>query len=79
MKINIQGFGLLGPMIGCQTIELETAACVADALNSIAASVPEFTKHQSRTATAIGEALVKPEAILEDGQTLVLIPPVGGG
>jgi molybdopterin converting factor small subunit len=79
MKISIQGFGLLGPMVGSQTLELDVGATVADALKVVVANVPAFAPQQSRTATAIGEALVKPETTLEDGQILVLIPPVGGG
>lgn len=79
MNITIQGFGLLGPLLGSQKIELNSGANVADALNAVVAACPAFAEHQTRTAAALGEVLVKPDTVLEDGQTLVLIPPVGGG
>lgn len=79
MNITIQGFGLLGPLIGTRQIELPNDATVEQAVNAVCAASPAFASHQQRTATAIGDTLVFPHSRLEDGQTLVLIPPVGGG
>lgn len=79
MKITIQGFGVLGPMLGTQTIELPATANTGDALQALANAVPEFAVHQARTAVAIGDELIQANTLLQDGQALVLIPPVGGG
>ncbi|MFT7126582.1 MAG: sulfur carrier protein ThiS [Pseudoalteromonas tetraodonis] len=79
MKITIQGFGLLGPMLGEQAVELEESATVADVMTVLTATNPDFAVHHARTATAVGDQLVPANTVLRDGQTLVLIPPVGGG
>jgi molybdopterin synthase sulfur carrier subunit len=79
MKITIQGFGLLAPMLGEQTVELEKSATIADVMTVLTATNPDFAAHHARTATAVGDQLVPANTVLRDGQTLVLIPPVGGG
>lgn len=79
MKITVKGFGLLGPMIGEQQMELSAPATVAQILDNLTEQHGDFTAHRARVAVAVGDSLVSQDAPVEDGQTLVLIPPVGGG
>lgn len=79
MNITVKGFGLLGPMIGEKQMELAAPATVAQVLDNVTELHGDFTAHRARVAVAVGDSLVSLETPVEDGQTLVLIPPVGGG
>lgn len=81
MKITIEFYGALEPLCGAEhRVEFsDDAVSVAAVLDELATRVPGVEPHLPRTACAVGDELVGREHSLNDGDTLVLLPPVSGG
>lgn len=81
MQITIEFYGVLEPICGAvHHVELsDDSISVAAVLDELAARIPEVKPHLPRTACAVGDELVGREHSLNDGDTLVLLPPVSGG
>ncbi|UCD75467.1 MAG: molybdopterin converting factor subunit 1 [Phycisphaerales bacterium] len=60
-------------------VDLPDGASVADALEALSQEHESIAALRNRIAVAVDEAYVRAGTILEDGCTLVLIPPVSGG
>ena len=81
MQVTIEFFGVLRQLAGATHLELALApdSPVADALAQIAQRYPGLAGRLHDTACAIGDSLVRRDALLSEGQRLALIPPVSGG
>lgn len=81
MKTLVEFHGVLRRLAGADSlqIELPEPATAADALSKIAELSAELAARLESCACAVGDELVSRSTILEDGSTLVLIPPVSGG
>lgn len=80
--VQIECYGILQQVCGGFTREVRVAAwpvTVAEVLDGLVRDVPEMREYLTRTACAVGDAIVQRDAPLESGQTLVLLPPVSGG
>lgn len=80
--VNVECFGILQQVCGGpeRTVRVTTLpATVADILASLAQEVPAARAYLPHTACAIGDEIVKRDARLQPGDTLVLLPPVSGG
>ena len=81
MKIQIEFYGVLQRLAGANLRELNLpeGATAADVLMQLSEQSAELSARIENSACAIGEQLVSRTHLLEDGDTLVLIPPVSGG
>ncbi len=62
-----------------QVLTLPTATPVHAVLDQILIGHPELEKWRSLTRFAVNLDFVEPDRVLEDGNEVVLIPPVSGG
>jgi molybdopterin converting factor subunit 1 len=60
-------------------LELPEDATVADAKGPLLEKFPNLRDHLARCAYAVNRNYVKPDAPLNHGDELALIPPVSGG
>ena len=60
-------------------LDLPPGATAGDAIDILCAAHPGLGALRSGLAVSVNERYVAPETVLEDGQTLALIPPVSGG
>jgi molybdopterin converting factor small subunit len=81
MEIKIELNGVLCRLAGAQNLALllPEGATVADALAAVEAQAPNAADRLEATACAIGAELVPRNSLLNNGDILVLIPPVSGG
>ncbi len=79
MTYTIEACGKLGDMLP-QPLTLSCdARTVNDLLAQLAEQYPIVAADMPRTAIARGASILDRSAEIQDGDTLALIPPVGGG
>jgi molybdopterin converting factor subunit 1 len=79
MKVAVQLFGPLAEQAGLTRLEVQvTGATVQDALAALAAALPALKVDRS-VRFAVNTDYAEPGAALREGDTVSLIPPVGGG
>lgn len=61
------------------TLELPPETPVVRVLESSIAQYPQLEQWRSRTRFGLNLEFVSPDTILQDGDEVVLIPPVSGG
>lgn len=79
MKLQLQYFALLREQRGLSAETVETAATTPDALYAELRAKHGFTLPGDRVRAAVNGAFVAADAALQDGDTVVFIPPVAGG
>ena len=81
MRINVKLFAVLRERAGTDqlALDLEDGARVATAIEQLGQRFPSIRDMLPRVAFAVNRAYVKPDANLNDGDELALIPPVSGG
>ena len=81
MRVTVEFFGVLRQLTGATRLELALApeSPVADALAQIERRYPDLVSRLRQTACAVGDSLVRRDAVLREGQHIALIPPVSGG
>ena len=81
MRVRVKLFAVLRDCAGRSEAELSLAAGadVAAARDALAREYPALAPHLGRVAFAVNQTYVKPDAPLNDGDELALIPPVSGG
>lgn len=82
MKLKIELFaGAREAMAGCGTLKLSVppGSTVADVLVAIADQHPPLSGLAGRSRLAIDDRYADPGDLVDQGQTLALIPPVSGG
>lgn len=81
MRIEVHCFGPTQRFVGADRLELELndAACVADALAALGHGREDFAALLGRCAVAVGDELVRRTHPLAPGDALALLPPVAGG
>jgi molybdopterin converting factor subunit 1 len=79
MKVAVQLFGPLAEQAGLTRIEVQvTGATVQDVLAALAAAAPALKLDRS-VRFAVNTDYAEPGAAVREGDTVSLIPPVGGG
>lgn len=79
MKIAVQFFGPLAEQAGRTRIDIETSGnSLKDVLAALAVTVPALRLDRS-VRYAINTDYAEPGAAVREGDTVSLIPPVGGG
>lgn len=81
MQCQVLLFAQLAQAIGTDriTIELSNGATVSDALNELAQKHESIAQMRNSLAVAINEQYCNANTVINDGDTLALIPPVSGG
>lgn len=81
MKCTVLLFAQLADATGVRRLDLSLheGATAADAATEVFDRYPAAASWRDRTALAVDERYVPPEAPLHDGCTVAMIPPVSGG
>jgi molybdopterin converting factor subunit 1 len=81
MKINVRLFAILRQQAGWRqkTIELADGATIDDAWRALVAETPQIAASREIVRFARNREYVPADTTLEEGDELVLIPPVAGG
>jgi molybdopterin converting factor subunit 1 len=81
MGIHIRYFAALRETTGRSddTLELPAGTTVADVCKLLLENYPALTDILARCAVAINRSYATLQAVLEDGDELAFIPPLGGG
>lgn len=80
MEIKLQAFGIAKDILGSSktNIHVENVVDIHGLKQQLIQSYPEFEKLKS-LKFALHESYVDDEALLKDGDEVVVIPPVSGG
>lgn len=79
MKLHLQYFALLREQRGLSAETAETSATTPAALYAELRAQHGFSLPGDRVRAAVNGAFVAADATLNDGDTVVFIPPVAGG
>lgn len=81
MQVNVRLFAILRQQAGWRerTLELSQGATIEDAWQALVALAPELAKSREVVRFARNREYTGADTRLEDGDELVLIPPVAGG
>ena len=80
MKIRVLAFARLRELLGAaQDVELPPRSTAAFLWEKLAASKPELQVLARSTRIARNGTLVSTTEMLQDGDEIALLPPVGGG
>lgn len=81
MRVQILFFGMLKELAGraSDTIELAEGASVADVLRHYESQIPRLKETLSSLALAVNQQYAGPDAKLNAGDEVALLPPVSGG
>jgi molybdopterin converting factor small subunit len=79
--IRIEYYGLLRGITGrkAELLTLEAPVTVSALLERIGANHPRLAEHLAHSAVALDDVIARPDALVQPGTTLALLPPVGGG
>ncbi len=79
MRVNILYFALLREQRGSGCEELETSAATVRELYRELVARHGLTVAERSLAISLNETLVRWDAVLAEGDTVVFLPPVSGG
>ena len=81
ITITVKLFAAFGEAYGVSelTVELPPDTPVSQVLESSIAQHPQLEQWRDRTRFGLNLEFVSPDTILQDGDEVVLIPPVSGG
>ncbi len=81
VTVNIKLFAIYQETFGQSelVLELPHGTTVVAICDRLIAEYPELSKWRELTRFGINLAFVTPDTILQDGDEVVLIPPVSGG
>ena len=81
MRVHVRLFAVLRDTagVGETSVQLDGPSDVFAATEVLAAKFPTIRALLPRVAFAVNRQYVKPDAPLQDGDELALIPPVSGG
>jgi molybdopterin synthase sulfur carrier subunit len=79
MKINVNYYAMFREAAGCSAETVEADSTDAVKLFDALKSKYDFTMSRSHVRLAVNDAFVDWETPLNDGDSIVFIPPVAGG
>jgi molybdopterin converting factor small subunit len=79
MQVELQYFSRLRDLSGPETAELAAQSTVRDLLDQLYRTVPGLQDWDGYLLVAVGLDYADRERILNDGETVSLMPPVQGG
>jgi molybdopterin converting factor subunit 1 len=81
MSVTVLLFASVAEKVGLRRLELSSAPgeTVGDVRDRLVCAYPALEPFVPNLLYALNEEYVKPDALVADGATLALIPPVSGG
>ena len=81
ITVTVKLFAAFGEAYGVSelTLELPPDTPMSQVLESSIAQYPQLEQWRDRTRFGLNLEFVSPDTILQDGDEVVLIPPVSGG
>jgi molybdopterin converting factor subunit 1 len=81
MNVRVRLFAVLREKTGVSecALVLPEGSTVSEARGPLLARLPALREHIDRVAYAVNQSYIKPDARLNEGDELALIPPVSGG
>jgi sulfur-carrier protein len=81
MKVQVRLFARYRELAGTNALQLEVPdkSTALDVFDRVAERFPDMQPMRASTLMAIEAEYVRPETELNDGEELVLMPPVSGG
>ena len=79
MKINVTYYAMFREEAGCSSEQVEIESCKAVLVFEALQKKYDFSMSRSHVRLAINDAFVDWETPLNDGDSIVFIPPVAGG
>ncbi|MBE9185165.1 MoaD/ThiS family protein [Microcoleus sp. LEGE 07076] len=81
INVTVKLFAAFGEAYGVSeiTVELPRETPVSQVLERSIAQYPQLEQWRDRTRFGLNLEFVSPDTILQDGDEVVLIPPVSGG
>ncbi|WP_024546892.1 MoaD/ThiS family protein [Picosynechococcus sp. NKBG15041c] len=81
IQITLKLFAIYQETYGTEMLSWQVpgGSTVKDILNQIVEAHPSLAEWQSVTRFGVNLEFVPPETVLQDGDEVVLIPPVSGG
>lgn len=79
--VTVRLFAAPREFTGKSVIELSLphGACLSDLIDRLSEDYPGLGKYLPYSKLAINHAIAAPETILQNGDEVALLPPVGGG
>lgn len=81
MRVRLMTFAGIREIVGAaeRTIDVADGASAGDAWEALAREFPKLRESERSIRLARNGALVEPDARLQDGDELAVMPPFGGG
>ena len=81
ITVHCQFFARYAELLGCSAVELELAhgSTIADAVNFVRTHVSGGQELPAELLIARNQQHVRHNAVVEDGDELAFLPPLGGG
>jgi molybdopterin converting factor subunit 1 len=81
MKIRVRAFAAYRELLGCEemTLDVSSGATPRSVFRQLLGDQPHAERMERTTLFAVNRDYVDPEATLQDGDELSLLPPVAGG
>ncbi len=80
MQVFVEYYGHLRRAAGCSAESLEVATATPEGvLDAVCEKHTTIGAARDSIAVAVGDSLVAPSAIIDEGATVALLPPVAGG
>ncbi|MEM7228461.1 MAG: molybdopterin converting factor subunit 1 [Planctomycetota bacterium] len=81
MNVTVLYFAAVAEELGTreQAIDMPVAATIGDVMSKLETDSPSLIAWRDRLAFARNEAYASADTVLQDGDTVALIPPVSGG
>jgi molybdopterin converting factor subunit 1 len=81
MRLRIKLFATYREIVGSKelTWTARDGERVDDILRSLLEKYPRLTPHRDTMLLAVNQAFASPDAVLQDGDEVAVMPPVSGG
>ncbi len=79
VTIKVQCLGQLGELVSRSPITITCGATVADAIETLAGAHQAIAAMSQSIALATDDGYLTPTAVLTDGMSVLVVPPISGG
>lgn len=81
MKVQVRLFATYREIVGAGELAwtLRDSTTVGQLVDAILAKYPRLVGHENSMLLAVNHEVVRPDAVLREGDEVALLPPVSGG
>lgn len=79
VTIQVQCLGQLGELVSRSPMTITCGTSVADAIDTLAATHPAIAAMSQSIALATDDGYLTDTAVLTDGMSVLVVPPISGG